>query len=51
MTLINKRTGKSTKYRLYQEEDLEFLNKTGKNVIRFNIDDLEKEYDYETDEE
>lgn len=52
ISLTNKKTGKKRKYRLFKEEQLPFLNDNhNKNIIKFNIDDLEKEYDYETDED
>jgi hypothetical protein len=52
--LKNKKTGHRQLYKLYKDEDLKFLQATYSDksfVIDFNMDKLELEYDYDTDEE
>ena len=66
ISLFNKKTGDKKKYKLYSEEDLNFLKATyqipektedgkvklvNKFVLDFNMKKLELEYDYDTDDE
>ena len=43
-----------TEFRMYSENNLEFFNDEnsyGEQIIDFQLDKLEPEYDYDTDEE
>ena len=55
MTLHNKRDNRPHTFKIYEERDLPFLSKPldtfGASLNDFNMENLEQEYDYDTDEE
>lgn len=66
ISLFNKKTGDKKRYKLYSEDDLNFLKATysmpektedgkvrwvKKYILDFNMKKLELEYDYDTDDE
>lgn len=54
ITLLDKKSKIKRKYKLYKDQDLEFLkaNTPGsKSILSFNMKKLELEYDYDTDDE
>ena len=55
VTLYNKRDNRPHTFKIYEERDLPFLSKpldiNGASLNDFNMEKLEQEYDYDTDED
>lgn len=53
--LTSKKTQKPSYFRLFREDELEYLTKehkkTGGRILDFDMSKLEMEYDYDTDKE